>query len=156
MAAKKKGPSVKKRIVRHEAPETSAAAGSTQAKPTAPERERPKMPTRTKEKGSGLDILKIVGFVIIALVVGSTILFNRSGGQDAMRGDKLQGESCKQTVECQKGSVCYSHNSSDLKCMKTCVKDKKCDPGYTCVSEGSLKRRKGFRIIPVCVEDDKL
>ena len=156
MAAKKKSSTGKKRVVRHEAPVKSAESSGSSTKARPLEKEKPRLPERLKEKDSGLGVLKAVGFVIIALVLVSTVLFNRSGGRDSLRGDKLPGESCEETVECQKGSVCYFYKDSKRHCMETCSKNRPCGPGYTCVTAASQKRRKGIRVTDVCVEDAKI
>ena len=154
MAGKKKHPVSKKKVVRHEAPEKGGKSSGPRPKPQ--EREKPRLPERIKEKNSGLGVLKWVAGIILTLVIISAILFNRAGGRDAMRGDKMLGESCEKTVECEKGAVCYTYKEERRQCMKRCTKDKPCDPGYTCVSSATQKRRKGIRVTDVCVEDGKI
>jgi hypothetical protein len=154
MAGKRRQPMSKKKIIRHDAPEKSGKSAGPRGKP--PEREKPRLPERIKEKDSGLGVLKWVAGLIITLVVVSAVLFNRAGGRDAMRGDKMVGESCKETVECEKGTICYAYKEARRRCMKTCAKERPCDPGFTCVSSATQKRRKGIRVTDVCVEDGKI
>ncbi len=156
MGGSKKVTKGKRKLVRHEAqaPASDGSGGTVAEK--KPEKEKPRMPERLKEKDSGLGVLKGVGILIIALILVSTVLFNRAGGRDALRGDKLPGESCEKTEECQKGAVCYSYQGAKHRCMTSCSKKKPCDPGYTCVTQASQKRRKGIRVTDVCVEDDKI
>ena len=154
MAGKKKRPMGKKKVVRHEIAEKGGK--SSDARTKSPEKEKPRMPERMKEKDSGLGVLKWVAGIILTLVVISAVLFNRAGGRDAMRGDKIVGESCEETVECEKGTICYTYKDERRQCMQRCAKDKPCDPGYTCVSSATQKRRKGIRVTDVCVEDRKI
>lgn len=152
----KKVPKGKRKVIRHEASIPGAEAGGPKSTEKQPDKERPRMPERMKEKDSGFGVLKGVGLVIIALILVSTVLFNRAGGRDALRGDKLPGESCERTSECQKGTVCYAYQGEKHRCMTSCSKKQPCDPGYTCVTAASQKRRKGIRVADVCVEDDKI
>ena len=152
----KKNPKGKRKLIRHEAPEPGSDGGSPKTAEKAPDKERPRMPDRLKEKDSGFGVLKGVGLVIIALILVSTVLFNRAGGRDALRGDKLPGEPCEKTAECQKGSMCYAYQGDRHRCMTRCSKQNPCEPGYTCVTAASQKRRKGLRVADVCVEDAKI
>lgn len=142
----------KKRIIRHEAGE--AGGGGGEAKPAAPESDEPRIAPRIKEKDGGFAVLKGVAIGIMALIVVSMVLFNRAGGQDTVRGDKLPGEQCENTVDCKKGTICYSYQGERRRCMTVCEKDRRCDPGYKCVSAADQRRRKGIRVTDICVPDD--
>lgn len=138
----------KKKIIRQESPREDE--GRANAKTRAPEPEKPRLPERVKEKDSGFGVIKVVVGVIILLVLGSTVLFNKSGGRESQRGHKAVGERCESTVECEKGTICYAFQTKRKHCMKTCYSSK-CPEGYTCAAAASQKRRKGVRITDVCV-----
>jgi hypothetical protein len=147
MVEKQKGVK-KKKVIRHEA----AAEGE---KPE-PEKKslpvKPPMSSRPKESNAGFGVLKGVAGVIILLIVGSAILFNRAGGQDAMRGDKKPGDNCAETTECQKGSICFAYQNDRHRCMQTCSPKHPCDTGYSCRT-ASTSKRKGVRLAEVCVSN---
>jgi hypothetical protein len=132
-------------------------AGPQEAqKPSKPEPEKPRIPQRISEKDPGFGVIKTVAAVVIALIVGSMILFNQVGGRESARGDKLPGEQCEETLECATGSICFSYKGRENRCVKRCGKEKECEPGYTCVSASEKKRRKGIRVADICVENAKL
>jgi len=154
MGKKKKGPSKKATAKRVSAPAPKKKAAKVLS--AALEPEKPKMPERIKEKNAGVGVLKTVGGVILALIVGSMVLFNVSGGRKSARGDKILGEQCDKTAECASGTICYSYKGSKKRCMKRCSESKPCGPGFSCISATQQKRRKGVRIDDICVEDSKL
>jgi hypothetical protein len=155
MAAKKKG-NRQRNIIRHTRHQDDVVKKdkSKSAEESVPE--KVKMPERVREKDSGFGVLKVVGAVIAVLIVGSMVLYNRAGGRETMRGDKMHGEQCQETQECKSGTICYSYKGARKRCMTTCRKDKKCDPGYNCVTAAKQKGRKGYRLTDICVEDGAL
>ena len=114
------------------------------------------MKKRIKEKNDGFGVLKGVALAILMLIVVSTILFNRAGGRDAMRGDKGTGELCEKTVECAKGSICYSYKDNRSQCLRTCSKKRPCDSEHTCITAASQKRKRGIRLADICVKNEDL
>jgi hypothetical protein len=151
MATRKKG---QKRNVKR-----FAAATDEKPKPaikTKPVVEKAPMQARVKENNAGFGVLKGVAIVILALIIGSAILFNRAGGRDAMRGDKEPEELCEKSVECAKGSICYAYGEDRARCRKTCSKKRSCGPDYTCVTAASQKRRRGFRLADICVKKSEM
>ncbi len=136
----------KKKVIRHEA----AAEGAKPEPPKKPLVEKTPMSTRPKENNAGFGVLKGVAGVIILLIVGSAILFNRAGGREAMRGDKKPGDECTETVECEKGSICFAYQNDRHRCMTTCSPNRPCDQGYSCRTAATSKR-KGVRLSEVCV-----
>ena len=128
------------------------------AKRTPPkiEVEKPRLPERITGKNDGFGVLKIVAGVIVALIVGSMVLFNVAGGRESSRGNKIPGEKCDNTMECTSGSICYAYKDYGMRCMKMCSKGKSCEPGFTCISATQQKRRKGVRVTDICVENVKL
>jgi len=140
----------KKRVVR----QGSNEENTEQPVPKQSFIEKTPMSRRPKENNEGFGILKFVGFAILVLVVGSAILFNRSGGREALRGDKTAGELCSETTECQKGYICFSHQENRRQCMKTCHANSGCEAGYTCTTSAASKR-KGMRVVEICVPDAK-
>ncbi len=153
MASKKTKSGGKKKIKRVP---VAGQEPKKEAKKSKPEPETKRVPKRVTEKDQGFGVIKTVAGVLIALVVGSMILFNLSGGQEDTRGDKISGERCAETLECQSGSVCYSYKDAEKRCMMRCSKKTACDSGYTCVAAAQQKGRKGIRITDVCVEDDEI
>lgn len=121
-----------------------------------PEPEKPRMPERIREKDpGGFGVIKTVAGIVIVLIIGSMVLFNWSGGRESARGDKVLGELCEETVECSSGTVCFPYKGQQPRCVKRCDNDKKCEPGYTCVSS-SHRKRKGIRVADICIENAKL
>ena len=154
MGSKKKGRGGKRQVKRVD---TAADKKKKDEKSKPKQTSEPKqVPTRIKEKDAGFGVIKTVAGVVIALIVGSMFLFNQAGGDQNARGDKIVGERCKETVECESGTVCYSYKNAEKRCMKLCDKKKECEPGYTCVSATQQKRRRGFRITDICVEDGSI
>ena len=100
--------------------------------------------------------MKTVGIIISLLIVGSVVLYNRAGGNRSLRGDKMPGELCVETQECRAGTICYSYKGDKRRCMTSCYGTKQCPPGYTCVASTTQKKRKGFRVTDVCVENGSL
>lgn len=148
MVSKQKGVK-KKTIVRHTPDTARVKAASEKKEPLFP---KTPLSARPKEDNPGFGVLKAVGAVIAVLIVGSAILFNRAGGREALRGDKVAGEECDETVECKKGSVCFSYKGDRHRCMETCSSKHPCESGNTCISAASSKR-KGIRVTEVCVKD---
>lgn len=155
MAAKKKG-NRQRNIVRHTGQQDDVARKDKSKPFAAAEPEKAKVPERIREKDSGFGVLKVVGAVIAILIVGSMVLYNRAGGRETLRGDKMHGEQCQETQECKSGMLCYSYKGVKKRCMTTCGKDKMCDPGYKCVTAAKQKGRKGFRLTDICVEDGSI
>ena len=153
MAKKKKGASGKRTAKRVNPNEESPPKQSAIKEST--ETEKPRMPERIREKDAGFGLIKIVVGVLIVLILGSGLLIKLVGGGEADRGNKTQGELCKTTKECARGSVCYSYKGERKRCMVTCPKGKMCDPGFTCVSAAERSGRKSTRVRAVCVEDAK-
>lgn len=154
MGKKKKGPSKKsmaKRVIPADTRMRGVALNAASAEP-----EKPKVPERIKEKNAGFGVLKIVAGVILALIVGSMVLFNLAGGRESARGDRIVGERCDSTVECSTGSVCYAYKGGKKRCMARCGENRTCEPGFSCISSTQQKRRKGVRITDICVEDSNL
>ena len=151
MGSKKIGKSGKRPVKRID-PEADKKKKIEKSKPR-PVQESKQMPERIKEKDAGFGVIRIVAGVVVALIVGSMFLFNQAGGDQNARGDKIPGERCSETVECESGTVCYSYKDQEKRCMQLCDKKKECEPGYTCVSATEQKRRRGFRITDICVED---
>jgi hypothetical protein len=151
MATRKKGA---KRNVKRFEPEKETEKPQSKPKPsigeTAP------MKPRMKESNEGFGVLKGVGVLILALIVGSAILFNRAGGREAMRGDKSPGEHCEKTVECARGSICYAYKNDRPRCLTTCSKKRPCDPQHACVTAASQKRKKGIRLADICVKNEDI
>jgi hypothetical protein len=148
MAVKHKG--VKKKVVvRHEPGTVRPKAEAEKKEPLI---QKAPLTNRTQEKNPGFGVLKGVAAVIILLIIGSAILFNRVGGKEALRGDKPVGETCEETMECQKGTICFSYQGDAHRCMKTCSKKHPCESGQTCMS-GASSKRKGIRVTEVCVPD---
>ncbi len=144
--AKKK----KKKIIRQDPP--GPDKGQQKSKTQEPAPEKPRLPERIKEKDSGFGVIKVVVGVIIALVLGSTVLFNKMGGRESLRGHKGVGERCDATMECETGTICYDYQTKRKHCMRTCY-NSECPEGYSCVAAATQKRRKGVRITDVCVRD---
>ena len=149
MVVKQKG-GKRKPVVRHPA-DTAPQHAEPEKKPSLPPRSV--VSTRSKEANAGFGVLKGVAAVIILLVIGSAILFNRAGGREAMRGDKAEWEECEDTVECKHGSICFAYNGDNHRCMKTCSNKHPCASGETCISAAASKR-KGIRVRQVCVPDE--
>jgi hypothetical protein len=155
MVKKKKTASGKRTVVRVDpnAAQKSPPKPAVEVKGREPESDILEIRRSAREKNEGFGVIKTVVGVIIVLIIGSMILFNRSGAGNKARGDKLPGESCTETVECSAGSVCYSYKGTNKRCLTLCDKGKKCAPGTKCVSATEQKRRKGFRVTDVCVKD---
>lgn len=154
MGKKKGGTRSRKKIVRVD-PNAKRSPETKESKTASPEPTKPNLPERIQEKDAGFGVIKIIAGIIVALVIGSAVLFNRAGGRQRVRGDKLQGELCEETVECSSGSLCYSYKGEDERCMKLCSKENPCDPDQSCVTAAQQKRRKGFRLTDICVENAK-
>ena len=148
MTTKKKG---QKRIAKRFAAPEEALPPKPAAEKKRPIAERAPMQSRIKESNDGFGVLKGVAVVILALIIGSAILFNRAGGREAMRGDKSPGELCENTVECAHGSICYAYGNDKPRCRTTCSKKHPCNPEETCVTAASQKRRKGIRLADICI-----
>lgn len=140
----------RKKIVRPDRTHGVKAGGDSPAKATPPE--KPGIPERIREKDSGFGVIKGVVGVIIALILGSTVLYNTAGGRQSERGNKAPGEPCGDTVECRSGTICYMYSDLGRQCMETCY-DGQCSAGFHCVAAATQKRRKGLRITDVCVRD---
>ena len=154
MAAKKRGGSSGKRVARRE---TSPERPRAKRTPPPPETEdKPVIQERIREKDAGFGVIKVAVGVIIALIIGATALSRLTGTEDAARGDKLPGEMCESTTECEKGNICLAYHGDQRRCWKLCRPDSPdCEPGYSCVSSAQRSGRKGVRVRSICVEDAK-
>jgi hypothetical protein len=143
----------KKKIIRRvEIRDVTGAEPKPKAEAAGPE--KPRIPERIREKDSGFGVIKTVVGIIIALVVGSTVLFKQVGRSESERGEKQLEEPCQQTSECLKGLLCYAYKNSKKQCLAACVKDK-CDDGYTCVPRSDQPKQQGRRILDICVRNAK-
>ncbi|MDJ0762934.1 MAG: hypothetical protein QNJ97_08100 [Myxococcota bacterium] len=151
---KKKKPGKKRQLSRFDG--NPSQKEKKQDRPTPKGSSSPRISPRPRETGSGFGVVKIVVGLIVALIVGSMIFFNQSGGRERARGDKMPQEKCRETSECAAGSVCYSYKDDEKRCRVLCAKTKICEPGFTCVSAAKQKRRRGVRLLDICVEDARL
>ncbi|MFO8073639.1 MAG: hypothetical protein R6V85_17400 [Polyangia bacterium] len=156
MARQRKGSGKRaaRRVSRDESAPGKAEKKSQQSTPEDPD--KPKISERPKETDSGFGVLKGVAIALIVLILGAGVVSRFIGGDDATRGDKLPGELCDETIECESGSICYSYKKNEKRCWKTCGADESCEPGYTCVSSAEQAGRKSTRVRAVCIEDDKV
>jgi hypothetical protein len=152
MGKKKRGKSGKKiarRVGPGDEPKQREAAPE-------PEEAKPRIPERIREQDSGFGVIKVVVGVIVVLILGAGVLSRLVGNEESSRGDKIAGELCGSTQECQSGSICFSYGDDKKRCLVTCPKGKTCEPGYSCVSSAERAGRKSTRVRAVCVEDAKV
>lgn len=154
MARKKKGGYSGKKAVRRVDPR--AEKRIEPRKQEVPEPEKPRIAERIREKDAGFGVIKVAAGVLVVLILGSGVLLKLLGGDEAVRGDKIAGETCESTQECERGNICYSYREDAKRCMKTCPNDKDCPAGHTCTSAAERSGRKSTRVRAVCVEDSKL
>ena len=119
--------------------------------------DKPRVPERIQEKDAGFGTIKIIAGVIIALIVGVSILGHFFGGEGADRGSSGQDERCQNTQECKPGYICHAHGDTAERCLKLCeIGDaQSCEPGYQCVSTAKKAGRKKMRLTDVCVPNAK-
>ncbi len=153
MAPKRKNQSGK-RIAKRADP-SDRRKPAAKPKISAPESSGGGIRERPQEKDSGFGVLKVVGGGIVVLIIVSVILVKGLGQEVSSRGDKMPGELCESTNECERGSICYDYKGEKKRCYVTCSTEKGCEPGYTCTSSTS-GRRKSARLRAVCVENAKL
>ena len=132
MSKKIKGSSGKT-VAKREAPVSTAPKKAASAAEPA---EKPRVPERIKEKEPGFGVIKIVAGLIIALIVGVSILGKFYGKPGGDRGSSGQDERCTNTQECRSGYVCEAYGDDAERCLKLCeVPDpQSCEPGYKGVS----------------------
>jgi hypothetical protein len=154
MGAKRNRGGSGKVVAKREAP---AAASPKQAAPEQKPVEKPKVTERIQEKDAGFGVIKVVAGVVIALIVGASILGRFFGGEGADRGDLGQGDRCQTTRECRSGYICHAHGDDAERCLELCdLRDaQSCEPGFTCVSTAQKSGRKKVRLTDVCVPDAK-
>lgn len=155
MGSKKKKGSSGKRVSRRVGPR-DATAPKPAAAPKKEEEDKPRIPERMQEKDAGFGVIKVVIGVIVVLILAAGILSRLVGSEESVRGDKLPGELCESTQECESGSVCFAYADDKRRCLTTCPKGKKCEPGFTCVSAAESAGRKSTRVRAICVEDSKV
>jgi hypothetical protein len=112
-------------------------------------------PSRIKEKEPGFGVIKAVAGIIIALIVGVSILANVTGAPQVERGDLMQGEICKASSDCVSGHICYPFKDEPFKCLQLCRKTSDCETGYTCTPVAKQGRKRVI-IKDVCIENAKL
>lgn len=142
-------------IAKREAP---AIVAPKKAAPAAEPAEKSRVPERIKEKDAGFGAVKIVAGIIIALIVGVSILGRLFGGDDAGRGNAVQDELCGNTQECKAGYICQAYGSDAERCLKDCdlKNPQSCEPGHQCVSLAKQAGRKKMRLVDVCVPNAKV
>ncbi len=154
MSKKIKGSSGKT-VAKREAP---ASVAPKKAAPAGEPAERSRVPERIKEKEPVFGVIKIVAGLIIALIVGVSILGKLYGRPGGDRGNSAQDERCTNTQECRSGFVCEAYGDDAERCLKTCeVQDpQSCEPGYKCVSSAQRVGRKKVRVTAMCVPNAKV
>lgn len=135
--------------------EAPAGDAPVKAGPSEAPVEKKRVPERIRENEPGFGVVKVVAGVIIALIVGVSILSRLYGGAEADRGSSGQDERCENTQECRSGFICQAHGGESEHCLKLCeVNDpQSCEPGYKCVSSARASGRKKVRVTAVCVRD---
>jgi hypothetical protein len=154
MTGKKNKGASGKTVAKRETPSTDTPRKAADA--DAPV-ERKRVPERIKENEPGFGVIKVAAGVIIALIVGVSILGKFYGGADADRGSSGQDERCANTQECKPGFICQAHGDDAERCLKLCqVQDpQSCDTGYKCVSSARAAGRRKVRVTAVCVPNAK-
>lgn len=117
---------------------------------------RPSLNTPQKEeRKAGFGVLKIILFVIAALIIGATILAKYTGANKLGRGTAIQDESCKGTEDCADNHVCYQYGTNPFSCKKHCKSDDDCSDTHTChaVVRFGKKRVKPMK---VCVAKSEM
>jgi len=158
MAGKKKG-KIKsgKRVMRRVVEGEEAAPKKAQAAAAKDEDEdKPRVSERIQEKDSGFGVIKVVVGVIVVLILAAGVFSRMFGNQDAVRGDKTQGDICESTPDCKSGLICYAYGGGKHRCLADCRGDERCEPGFTCVSMVERAGRKSTRLRAICVEDAKV
>lgn len=150
MTSRKSKGSSGRTVAKRDAP---AADAPRKAAPAEAPVEKKRVPERIRENEPGFGVVKIVAGVIIALIVGVSILSRLYGGADVDRGSSGQDERCANTQECRPGFICQAHGGESEHCLKLCeVKDpQSCEPGHKCVSSTRAAGRKKVRVTAVCV-----
>jgi hypothetical protein len=150
MGSKKKRGKSGKKVARRVGPGDEPKPKPKEAAPE-PEEAKPRITERIREKDAGFGVIKAVVGVIVVLILGAGVLSRLVGSDESTRGDKIAGELCDSTQECQSGSICFSYGGDKKRCLITCPKGKDCEPGYTCVSSAERAGRKSTRVRAVCV-----
>jgi hypothetical protein len=141
-------------IAKREAPVVEAPK---KAAPAAPA-EKSRVPERIQEKDAGFGAIKVVAGIVIALIVGVSILGRLFGGDEADRGSSGQDERCQNTPECKSGYLCHAYGDDSERCLKLCDlgNPQSCEPGYQCVSTARQAGRKKMRLTDVCIPNAKV
>jgi len=142
-------------IAKREAPPAEAPK---KAAPAAAPAEKSRVSERIQEKDAGFGTIKIIAGVVIALIIGVSILGHFFGGDAANRGSSGQDERCQNTQECKTGYLCHAYGDDAERCLKLCElrNEQSCEPGYQCVSTAKQAGRKKVRLTDICVPDAKV
>jgi hypothetical protein len=153
MSGKKTRGGSGKIIAKREAPVVEAPK---KAAPAAPA-EKSRVPERIQEKDAGFGAIKVVAGIVIALILGVSILTRYFGGEDAGRGSSGQDELCANTPECKAGYICAPYGKDPERCLKLCDLEnpQSCETGHRCVSMAKQAGRKKIRLTDVCVPNAK-
>jgi hypothetical protein len=137
--------------------EEPAVEAPKKAEPAPEPALKRKVPERIQEKDAGFGVIKVIAGVVIALIVGVSLLSHFFGGDDASRGSSGQDERCQSTTECKSGFICQAYAGDAERCLKLCEPDnpQSCEPGYECASSARSAGRKKMRLAAVCVPDAK-
>ena len=118
------------------------------------EEKKPRITERIQEKDAGFGVIKVMIGVIVVLILAAGAFSRLVEDDDDLRGDKVQGDPCGRTDECQSGMVCRSYQDSPKQCLKLCEADDACDEGYACVT-ATRPGRKKTTLKKVCVKGAK-
>jgi hypothetical protein len=141
-------------IAKREAPAIVAPKKAAPAEPA----EKSRVPERIHEKDAGFGAVKVVAGIIIALIVGVSILGRFFGGNDEGRGSAVQDELCGNTEECKAGYICQAYGSDPDRCLRVCElkNSQSCGMDHQCVPLAKQAGRKKMRLVDVCVPNAKV
>lgn len=107
---------------------------------------------RREAEEPGLGALKVIVGVIIALVIGVTILGRMTGADKQNRGTLIQGEKCVSNSDCASGFLCYSYDEGSFQCHQKCSAHKTCPSGTRCKTVVKNARRK-LKTADLCISN---